>query len=415
MKREEIKTENTTNPEEVEATLDSIRAEQESKKNERHGFGKFLYALGTPFRWLGKCFRAVGRKMRLPLGVKTTIIYTSLSALATVGLILYIILSVWHRLETAGAGGVDAEFVASLVIGSVIIAVIAVAVVAGLGMVAGHVMLAPMRKMIRQIDAIDASDLSKRLDDVDSQDELRELTERINNLLSDIEDSFNRQKKFVSDASHELKTPIAVIRGYSDMLTRWGKDDKAVLDESVEAIKREAENMQRIVEQLLFLAKLGKFSLNPTVFDLAAELRALIDAYSVAGVTNPITYAGLEKCVVNLDKNMISECVRALTDNAVKYSDPSAPIEIRLNRTENGLLIDVADNGQGIAEKDLPYVFDRFYRCDRARARDGNSTGLGLTITKSIVETMHGKVSVVSTMGKGSTFTVFIPTEGNYE
>ena len=403
------------NPEEVEATLDSIRAEQESKKNERRGFGKFLYALGSPFRALGKAFRAAGRKARLPLGVKTTIIYTSLSALAAVSLILFIILSVRHRIETNGLSGADAEFVTSLIISSIIIGIIAVAVVAGLGMVASHVMLAPMRKMIRQIDAIDASDLSKRLDDVDSQDELRELTERINDLLSDVEDSMNRQKKFVSDASHELKTPIAVIRGYSDMLARWGKEDKAVLEESVEAIKREAENMQRIVEQLLFLAKLGKFTLNPTSFDLAAELRAIIDAYSVAGIKNPITYTGLEKCTVNLDKNMVGECVRALTDNAIKYSDPAAPIEIRLNRADGGVKIEVADNGQGIAEKDLPYVFDRFYRCDRARARDGNSTGLGLTITKSIVETMHGKVSVVSSVGKGSTFTVIIPAEGDRE
>ena len=415
MKKEEIKIENQTNPEEVEATLDSIRAEQERKSRERHGFGKFLYALSAPFRWIGKKSREIGKKMRLPLGVKTTIIYTSLSALAVVGLILYIILSVRHRVETEGLSGADAAFVTSLVISSIIIGIIAVAVVAGLGMVASHVMLAPMRKMIRQIDAIDVSDLSKRLDDVDSQDELRELTERINNMLSDIEDSFNRQKKFVSDASHELKTPIAVIRGYSDMLTRWGKDDKAVLDESVEAIKREAENMQRIVEQLLFLAKLGKFTLSPTVFDLADELRSLIDAYSVAGVSNPITYAGLEKCTVNLDKNMIAECVRALTDNAIKYSDPTAPIEIRLDRADGGVKIEVADHGQGIAEKDLPYVFDRFYRCDRARARDGNSTGLGLTITKSIVETMHGKVNVVSAVGKGSTFTVFVPSEGNHE
>lgn len=397
------------NPEEVEATLDSIREEQERKKNARRGFKKFLYAAAAPFRWIKAIFHAIAKRFRMPLGVKTTIIYTLLTVLATVAVSLFIVLSVDHRVSNGGA--VDEAFTSSLWVTAAAVSAIAIALVVGLGSVASKVMLAPMRKMIKQIDDIDASDLSQRLDDVDSQDELRELTERINAMLLDIEESFTRQKKFVSDASHELKTPIAVIRGYSDLLARWGKEDKAVLNESVEAIKRESENMQRIVERLLFLAKIGKFALSPAPFDLAASLRKTISAYPVAGVSNPISYEGADSLVVTLDENMLSECVRALVDNAVKYSEPLSPVLVSLKKTDGGVEISVSDRGQGIAEKDLPYIFDRFYRCDKARARDGSSTGLGLTITKSIMETMNGGVSVRSTLGEGTTFTLYAPTE----
>jgi signal transduction histidine kinase len=122
--------------------------------------------------------------------------------------------------------------------------------------------LSPLRRIIKQVKEITAEDLSKRLDEEGSENEIKELAVQINKLLASVDVAYSRQKKFVSDASHELKTPISVIQGYSQLLMRWGKDQKEILDEGLESIAREADNMKRIVEQLLFLAKIGKYILN---------------------------------------------------------------------------------------------------------------------------------------------------------
>ena len=145
-------------------------------------------------------------------------------------------LSVENRFEELGIA--DDGYMLVLKITVPLVIVLSVIVVAALGSLASRAMLSPIRKIIKKIDKISADDLSERIDDVDSSDELRELTDRINAMLDNLEQSFDRQKKFVSDASHELKTPIAVIQGYSGLLKRWGKSDPEVLDESIDSIAR---------------------------------------------------------------------------------------------------------------------------------------------------------------------------------
>ena len=276
-----------------------------------------------------------------------------------------------------------------------------------LGGFTSQYMIDPVRKMTARVREISEENLSARLDPVDSQDELTELTDRINGMLSSLQEAFERQENFVSDASHELKTPLSVIAGYANLLRRWGKDDPKILDEAVEAISRESENMKRIVDQLLWLAKLGNFTLSNSIFNLYETVGDIVDGYKTVKIKHDISLSGDPSITLNTDKNVLTEAVRTLVDNAIKYTPPTTGvIKIAVSRKNDCVEISVADNGIGISEADRAHVFERFYRCDKVRGRESGSSGLGLTICKSIVEMIGGRISVESELGKGSTFTI---------
>ena len=286
---------------------------------------------------------------------------------------------------------------------------VAVFIVIGavLGGFTSQYMIDPVRKMTARVREISEENLSARLDPVDSQDELTELTDRINGMLSSLQEAFERQENFVSDASHELKTPLSVIAGYANLLRRWGKDDPKILDEAVEAISRESENMKRIVDQLLWLAKLGNFTLSNSIFNLYETVGDIVDGYKTVKIKHDISLSGDPSITLNTDKNVLTEAVRTLVDNAIKYTPPTTGvIKIAVSRKNDCVEISVADNGIGISEADRAHVFERFYRCDKVRGRESGSSGLGLTICKSIVEMIGGRISVESELGKGSTFTI---------
>lgn len=401
------------NLEEVEATLQQIRGEKQSggKKNT---FRRIIGYVFFPFVLLWRGVKKVASRIRIPITVKTTFIYTLLFTVALVLIDVFIVSSVSEHLESLGLR--DDGYIGTLILTSAALILISVAVVSALGSLASKSMLSPIRRMIKRIDKISGDNLSTRLDDVDSQDELRELTERINKMLDNLEQSFDRQKKFVSDASHELKTPIAVIQGYSNLLLRWGKSDPAVLDESLESIAREADNMKRIVEQLLLLAKIGRYMFTPENVELSAELSSVMDGYSLVCKTHKFEFVSNGEIFAKLDRNMFTECVRAVIDNAVKYSDENTAVTVTLKSEDGYAVIKIADCGQGISEADLPHIFDRFYRCDKSRNRDAHSSGLGLTIAKSIVEMMGGTIEAESELKKGSVFTLRFPEkEGTNE
>ena len=398
---EEIK-----NHEEVEQTLREIRLEQEKKK--KNGFwrkiGRFFSA---PFRLIGMFFSAIKSKIRIPVTVKTTIIFTILFTIALIALDIFIINSVQNELALKGVN--DPEFINSLTAWSIVLIAIAVMVVACVGGLASMSLLSPVRKMIKQIDDIEPSDLSKRIDCVDSQDELRTLTEQINKMLDEIEQAFSRQDKFVSDASHELKTPIAVIKGYANLLQRWGKDDKEVLAEGVDNIAREVDNMQHIIEQLLTLAKMEKHILKEEKINLNELISQIIDGYFVVNPNRKITLACPKRLTLKTDKYALNELLRAIIDNAIKYSPQDSEVTV-VCKAENGIVsVAITDRGQGISPEDLPKIFDRFYRCDKSRNRESNSSGLGLAVAKLIASVLGGSIEVQSTLAVGSTFTISLP------
>ena len=257
--------------------------------------------------------------------------------------------------------------------------------------------------------------------------DLRSIEVALNGLLRQMQEAKLQQMRFVNDASHELRTPIAVIQGYVNMLDRWGNTDPSVLDESIEALKGESEHMQRLVEQLLFLARgdSGRNTLKRTTFDLGelarevCEESRMIDpdheyelvlpqADEGEGSPAPLTLVG--------DETMIKQSMRVIVQNAARYSPAGSCVTIGAGTDEAdgagsaaSVWYSVQDEGVGMSEHDLAHIFERFYRADAARRDHANGTGLGLSIAKWIVDAHDGKIEVLSREGAGTRFTVHLP------
>lgn len=242
------------------------------------------------------------------------------------------------------------------------------------------------------------------------QSELSGLENAVNNLISRMHEAYKQQTRFVSDASHELRTPIAVIRGYADLLSRWGKDDRKVMDESVEAIKDEADNMQRLVEQLLYLARgdAGRTPFVPAKVNLSELVKEAYEEYQLINTNHSWKLRLDEGVYVYGDEAMLKQALRILADNAIKFSPQNSTITLRVFKDDKGFgCFWVQDNGEGIKQADLSHIFERFYRSDPARSRGG--TGLGLSIAKWIVDRHQGHIDVFSAEGLGTRFTVNLP------
>ena len=233
-------------------------------------------------------------------------------------------------------------------------------------------------------------------------------------MLDRIERSYNSQKQFVSDASHELRTPISVIRGYTDMLKRWGKDDPEVLDEGIAAISQETEGMKDLVESLLFLARHDKKTLMMEIseFDTSELICEVQKEEAMVHTEYVFETVKAESIRIKADRNMMKQVLRILCDNAVKYSEKGTTVTLSCADEGNGLCcLSVKDQGQGISQEDLPKIFDRFYRSDKARKSETGGHGLGLSIARIIVIAHGGKIRVRSKPGCGTVFSVLLPTE----
>ncbi|GEN88228.1 HAMP domain-containing histidine kinase [Oceanobacillus sojae] len=236
-----------------------------------------------------------------------------------------------------------------------------------------------------------------------SRDEIYEMEITFNEMIDSLKENFEKQEAFVSNASHELKTPIQIIKSYAQLIERQGKSRPELLDESVGAIDSEADRMQKLVEQLLLLAKHKnenkKQEVNireiveqviQTIQNAYPERRIQLDAEK-----------GNYKIHGNLDQ--LKQIPYILIENALKYSETDVLVSMYSDAGKS--FIQFKDFGEGIASEEQEKIFDRFYRVDRARNRETGGTGLGLAIAKEIIETHSGKITVESDVGKGSTFT----------
>lgn len=232
----------------------------------------------------------------------------------------------------------------------------------------------------------------------------------INNLLVRMRESYRQQSRFVSDASHELRTPIAVIQGYANMLDRWGKDDEKVLEESIEAIKHESEHMKILVEQLLFLARgdagrnhldMQQISLKNIIHEVYEESKMIDDRHEYE------IYEDVGDVVMTGDAAMIKQSARILVDNAAKYTPEGETIILKSGiNQEMKAYFSIQDNGIGMNTSEVSHVFERFYRSDEARNRQNGGTGLGLSIAKWIIDKHNGYFDVLSRPEIGTRFTV---------
>lgn len=243
--------------------------------------------------------------------------------------------------------------------------------------------------------------------------DLQGLELAVNNLIDRMRESFQQQSRFVSDASHELRTPISVIQGYVNMLDRWGKEDETVLEEGIEAIKHESEHMSALVEQLLFLARSD--SGRQTLVKEEVSLSALVkEVYEESLLIDPRHVYSLGECsggdgTVPGDPTMLKQTLRILADNARKYTKDMDEIKFLAGRRGSECFFSVQDAGIGMAEKDITHMFERFYRSDEVRNSGNGGCGLGLSIAKWIVDKHHGHFEILSREGLGTRITVWLP------
>ncbi len=271
--------------------------------------------------------------------------------------------------------------------------------------------LKPISDMVDAAAALSAHNLSDRISIEGTKNELKDLASVINLMLDRIERSYNSQKQFVSDASHELRTPIAVIQGYASMLERWGKTDKAVLDEGIAAISQETTAMKELVERLLFLARHDKktLMLEMEVFDPTEIMSSVHRDAKLLSPAHKFELKLEDSCTLNGDKGMLKQLMRILVDNAIKYTPPEGKVTLCMRKEGEECVLSVSDTGAGISAQEMPRIFDRFYRSDKARKAQSSGHGLGLSIARIIVVAHEGKLNVRSKEGVGTTFSAKLP------
>ena len=273
--------------------------------------------------------------------------------------------------------------------------------------------LRPISDMAQSAAKLSANNLSDRISVEGAKNELKDLAAVINDMLDRIEQSYNSQKQFVSDASHELRTPIAVIQGYAGMLKRWGKTDPEVLEEGINAIVQETASMKELVDRLLFLARHDKKTLMLEMerFDPLELISEVHHEAQMLSEKHRFELSALPGMQISGDKNMLKQLLRILVDNAIKYTPEGGRITLGMRREHGCCVLAVSDTGRGIAAEDMPHIFERFYRCDDARKSRASGHGLGLSIARIITTAHGGKLKVRSKMGVGTTFSVLLPLE----
>jgi len=328
----------------------------------------------------------------------------------------------------------------------------------GVGIVIGGPLisraLGPLTRMTRTARNIAAGDLSQRVRLPHASDEIGQLAGAFDEMIERIERAFaaqqaseERMRQFVADASHELRTPLTAIRGYTDVLLRGAKDDPATTEEVLTATRREAERMSRLVNDLLTLARLDEGRpLSRQPVDLVALAGEAVDQARILAGEREVSIRsdGRGRLMLNTDADRLKQVLLVLLDNALKYGRPAPEgwVRVTVERTPQSAVVRVADNGQGIPPEDLPHIFDRFYRGERAarkrqltaalRARSGahpspaatipsvpdrdvpraataGGSGLGLAIAQAIIKAHGGTIDVQSQPGVGTAFSLTIP------
>lgn len=262
--------------------------------------------------------------------------------------------------------------------------------------------------------AVDSPDAKVSTGDED----LRSIEVALNNLIARMQETKQQQTRFVSDASHELRTPISVIQGYVNMLDRWGKEDEKVLDESIEALKHESEHMKILIEQLLFLARgdSGRNTLNKVDFSLGEMVKEVWEESLMIDEKHRYEIAQSEAslvgaCKMKGDFSMIKQSIRIFVQNASKYSPEGGTIKLSVTENDKEVSYRIQDEGIGIHGPELSHIFERFYRSDVARNGKSGGSGLGLSIAKWIIEEHGGTIDVLSRPEIGTRFTITFPKQ----
>jgi len=272
--------------------------------------------------------------------------------------------------------------------------------------------LRPVQLITSAAEQITQLNLSDRLPVAKSGDELEQLSVALNRMIARLDDAFQNSKRFAADASHDLRTPLTVLRGELEAMVEDPQLDEA-LRGRLASLLEEAIHLSKIVDQLFVLTKLdsGEARKDWTRFDLAGLVQTTTEQMSLLAEDKRIVLScqAFEPALVQGDSSRIKQVIVNLLDNAIKYTPPAGRVQVRVLRADGHALLEVEDNGIGIPPAALPHIFERFYRVDKARAAGDESAGLGLAIVKAICTAHGAEVEAFSAPGAGSRFRVKIP------
>lgn len=280
------------------------------------------------------------------------------------------------------------------------------------GIIIANKALRPISHIIRVAREISVGDLSKRLNLPYTNDEIGNLAQTFDMMIERLENSFEKQKQFTNDASHELRTPIAVIQTQAESALT-GERTKGEYRKALEVILEESKHMSKLVHNLLFLARSDANAERLTIenLNLSELIEGIVSELVPIAENHRLTLKIIknEPSYIRGDQTRIIQLFYNLIDNAIKYTPSGGKVEISIENSGKFIKTSVKDTGIGIPKEHLPHIFERFYRVDRARARKSGGSGLGLSICKWIVNAHGGKIEVESQEGKGTTFTVWLP------
>ena len=272
--------------------------------------------------------------------------------------------------------------------------------------------LAPVDALVHTAHEITGSNLSSRLPKLETGDELQRLSDTLNEMLARIETAFLRITEFTADASHELRTPVSLIRTEAELALRRSRGE-AEYKESLRHILLEAERTSSLIEQLLSLARAdsGREALHMEPVDLSQMLRGVAESWQQLAAIRDVQFSSTiaDDAVITGDESVLRRLADILLDNAFKYTPSPGSVHLLLEKKAENAVITVQDTGLGIPEEEQQKVFERFYRVDKARSRSQGGAGLGLAIAQWIVGQHHGSISLESCSGAGSKFHVEIP------
>jgi heavy metal sensor kinase len=276
--------------------------------------------------------------------------------------------------------------------------------------------LGPVVAMSSQAGRIGAANLHERLAVQNERDELGHLATSFNNLLDRLSQSFERQQRFMADASHELRTPVAIMRGEAEVaLSRKGRSAEEYR-ESLDALHHEAERLTQIVEDLFTLtrADAGQYPIQSREFYLDELIAECVHSARTLALAKKISLHFEEpaESPIHADESLIRRMILNVLDNAIKYTREGGRVTVTCRRAADEYALSVMDTGPGIPDEMQPRIFERFFRADKARSHSGSNdggAGLGLSISRWIAEAHHGRLELTRSDPSGSTFTAYLP------
>jgi len=301
------------------------------------------------------------------------------------------------------------HLVQSLYIVAIAFGLIATIITAIVSYIVSSQITKPIVTMSNKMNQIRRDGFQNKLELTTNYEETDNLIATFNEMMFHIEETFNQQRQFVEDASHELRTPLQIIQGHLNLIQRWGKKDPAVLEESLNISLEEMNRITKLVEELLLLTKdnVKSGQLEKELVDINSEILSRVNSLKQLHPDYTFDVELDEKPLkLKMNRHQFEQLILIFIDNAMKYDTENKLIQIKTQLKNKQISIEITDHGLGIPKQDLEFIFDRFYRVDKSRARSQGGNGLGLSIADKIVQLNGGFIHVESEVDQYTTFKI---------